>query len=45
MLLGYHASFSDVERPVAEGDYVTVDIEDVTGSEHRDPFHYALVVL
>ncbi|MCF2620936.1 trigger factor [Collinsella tanakaei] len=33
MLMGYHATFADVDRPVAEGDYVTVDIEDVKGAE------------
>ena len=32
-LMGYHASFADVERPVADGDYVTVDIESVKGAE------------
>ena len=29
MLMGYHASFEDVERPVEATDYVTVDIKDV----------------
>lgn len=33
MLLGYHASFDDADRPVAEGDYVTVDIENVKNAE------------
>ncbi|WP_270574569.1 trigger factor [Candidatus Collinsella stercoripullorum] len=33
MLLGYHASFNDADRPVAEGDYVTVDIENVKNAE------------
>ena len=33
MLLGYHASFDDADRPAAEGDYVTVDIENVKNAE------------
>ena len=33
MLLGYHASFDDADRPVSEGDYVTVDIENVKNAE------------
>ncbi len=33
MLLGYHASFDDADCPVAEGDYVTVDIENVKNAE------------
>lgn len=32
-LMGYHATFKDAERPVADGDYVTVDIENVRGAE------------
>lgn len=33
MLMGYHASFKDAERAVAEGDYVTVDIENIKNAE------------
>lgn len=34
MLMGYHASFEDVEdRPVEADDYVTVDIENVANAE------------
>lgn len=33
MLMGYHATFEDVERAVENGDYVTVDIKDVEGAE------------
>ena len=33
MLMGYHASFEDVERAVEASDYVTVDIKNVEGAE------------
>lgn len=33
MLMGYHATFEDVERAVEKGDYVTVDIKDVENAE------------
>ena len=33
MLMGYHSTFEDVERPIADGDYVTLDIENVKNAE------------
>lgn len=33
MLMGYHATFEDVERAVEDTDYVTVDIKDVENAE------------
>ena len=33
MLMGYHATFEDVERAVEGSDYVTVDIKNVKGAE------------
>lgn len=33
MLMGYHATFKDAEHAVEEGNYVTVDIENVKGAE------------
>ncbi|MCF6413959.1 trigger factor [Collinsella ihumii] len=33
MLMGYHATFNDAERAVQNGDYVTVDIENVKNAE------------
>lgn len=33
MLMGYHATFEDVERAVENGDYVSVDIKDVENAE------------
>ena len=33
MLMGYHSTFEDVERAVADGDYVTLDIENVKNAE------------
>ena len=33
MLMGYHATFEDVEREAAADDYVTCDVKDVKGAE------------
>lgn len=33
MLMGYHATFEDVERPVAESDYVSADIKNIKNAE------------
>ncbi|WP_085830512.1 trigger factor [Collinsella vaginalis] len=33
LLMGYHATFEDVERAVASGDYVTADIKNIQNAE------------
>lgn len=33
MLMGYHATFEDVDRPVQNGDYVTADIKNIENAE------------
>ena len=33
MLMGYHATFEDVERAVEASDYITMDVENVKNAE------------